>query len=651
MILIHDSFSEAYRCPVGALPTNSSLRLRVCVRDEPPSCRINLLTWSGGEARYPMRRTGEQDGMGCYEVSLPVGPSPCLLWYRFEADTGVEVRAYGAPADRLDDQAIPDREDGYQVTVYDAGFDTPHWVRHGVAYQIMTDRFFRGVGTEALLHSKDFLPGITLHDAWDEVPGYIRGCWQGTGNEDFYGGNLEGIRQKLPYLRDLGITVLYLNPIFEARSCHKYDTADYSRIDPMFGIRDDLCRLCHEARQMGMRVILDGVFSHVGDDSIYFNRLGTYGSRTGAFRNRRSPCYKWFSFSRWPDDYDCWWNLHSLPNVNEMDPDFREYILNGKNAIIHRWQRCGTSGWRLDAIEELPLPFLRELRREVKGLDPDAIVLGEIWQDASRAMHNDELRCYVLGDTLDSVVNYPLRDALIRFLLFRTDVAHSVREMMTLQQNYPQVVFYSLMNVLGTHDLPRILNILAGSEWNNPPDPEEGLRQLSAEERRVGLLREGLMLRYILSLPGMPCVYYGDEAAIAGAQDPFCRSTFPWGQEDVSMQGFYRRLISMRHDHPVLRTGTCRFLSPAEDILAVCRDTRNGLDAFGDPLGDEFSLTCINRSAFAVNMVISSRDVHGVLRLTSDDGEVFTASEDGFCISLGGLQGITLFGAAGKRPE
>lgn len=278
-------------------------------------------------------------------------------------------------------------------------------------------------------------------------------------------------------------------------------------------------------------------------------------------------------------------------------------------------------------------------------------MLGELWQDASCAMHNDEQRCYVLGDMLDSATNYPLRDVLIRFLLFQTDACHSVRTLMTLQQNYPPIVFYSMMNMLGTHDQPRIVNILSGCDWNSPPAPEEGLKQLSAEKRMVGLLRERLMLRYILSLPGMPCVYYGDEAAAEGAQDPFCRGAFPWGREDLSMQAFYRHMISMRHSHPVLRTGTCRFLSPAEDILAVCRDIQDGLDAFGEPLPDAFSLTCINRSALAADLFIPSEDVHGVSRLTSDTGEVFIPSGDGFHIRLAALQGITLFNTSGENPE
>ena len=179
-------------------------------------------------------------------------------------------------------------------------------------------------------------------------------------------GDIPGIIQRLDYLQKLGVDAIWLSPVCRSpQDDYGYDISDYQDIDPMFGTRNDLCQLCREAREMGMRVILDGVFSHVGEDSIYFNRFGTYGRRTGAFRSRRSPYYKWFSFSQWPDSYECWYNIHSLPNVNEMDADFRKLILNGKNAIIHRWQRCGTSGWRVDAVEELPLPFLRELRQSV----------------------------------------------------------------------------------------------------------------------------------------------------------------------------------------------------------------------------------------------------------------------------------------------
>ena len=651
MILIHDSFSEAFRFPSGALPTGSSLTLRVNVRQAPDPCVITLLTWSPQEARYPMLCRGETEpGVITYEAEISVGSSPCLLWYRFEAVANGEWHSYGAAGDGLGGLAVIDRDDSFLVTVYDCDFVTPRWARYGVAYQIMPDRFFRGEATEDLLYRKSELSGITRHDSWDEVPGYIHGAWQLTGNKDFFGGNLEGIRQKLPYLHDLGITVLYLTPIFDARSNHKYDTADYTRIDPMFGTEEDLRRLCLEAEELGIRILLDGVFSHVGEDSVYFNRLGTYGETTGAFRSQSSPYYKWFHFHEWPYNYDAWIGSHSLPCVNEMDPEFREFILTSEDSVIRRWQSLGTSGWRLDAIEELPLAFLKEFRREVKKLDPEALVLGELWQNAARAVHRNELRCYVQGDILDSVINYPLREALVKFLLFETEAAQCLRVLKTLQQNYPPVLYYSLMNMLSTHDLPRILNTLAGRPWNNPPRPEEGLKTLSAEERMTGLLRERMMVRFILSLPGMPCIYYGDEAGKEGSADPFCRGTFPWGKEDRAMQDFYRSMIAMRHDHPVLKTGTCSFHALSEQVLAVVRGSRNGLDVFGDPLGQQAAITCINRSAQPARIFIPQKEILGLFRLVSGEGETYTASQHGFEITLPAMTGITLFGMREDQP-
>ncbi len=644
MILIHDSLSEDYRSPVGAVPTDAFLLLHLQIQDEPPGCQVTLRVFSPEESSYPMRRLGVRSGRVHYEVRIGVGSVPRLLWYRFEIRSDHGVVSLGAPGDGLGGNAVTGREDCFQVTVYDADYDTPHWIRESVAYQIMPDRFFRGEGTEALLSKKENLPSVHRHASWDEIPGYIDGAWGGGNCNDFFGGNLEGIRQKLPYLQSLGVTVIYLNPIFDARSNHKYDTSDYTRVDPMFGTEEDFERLCRDAREMGMRIMLDGVFSHVGDDSIYFNRFGTHGKNTGAAQSRRSPYSKWFNFSHWPDSYDCWWGFKSLPNVNEMDPDFRKFILSGKDSVVRHWLRCGASGWRLDVTDELPMPFLRELRREVKGEDPDAIVLGEVWEDASHKTAYNELRSYVLGDTLDSVMNYPLREVLINYLLSRISAVQAVRILLTLQQNYPPAFFYSLMNLLGSHDRPRILNILGDNDGHDLPQAQQGLLRLSEEERMVGLLREHLMLRYILSIPGMPCVYYGDEAAMSGAQDPFCRGTFPWGREDLQLQEFYRRLISLRHSHPVLKTGTCRFFAPNDDILAVFRDTCQGLDAFGSPLPPEFAVTFLNRSMHPVDLYIPGQDVHGAGQLTSDTGKVFTPVGGAFQITLPALQGITLFG-------
>lgn len=643
MVLKHHTLNPFDRKPQGAVATGGQVRLRLTVEDEQAPVELFLRVWNGDERRYPMRPLGLKDGRMIYEAQIGVGDKPRLLWYRFECEYKGEHVVLGAPGDHTGcGEGVMGSEESFQLTVYDAAYDTPAWMRDGVMYQIMVDRFCHGEGTDALMHAKDG-QNIILHEDWNEMP-FLNIAENGDNfANDFFGGNLEGVRQKLPYLKQLGVSVLYFNPIFCARTNHKYDTSDYRRVDPMFGDEQALTRLCKEAEALGMRVMLDGVFSHVGDDSLYFNRRGTYGEHVGAYRDPDSPYYKWFTFRHWPDDYECWWGFKTLPNVNEMDEDYRRFILEDDDSVVRHWVRKGTSGWRLDVADELPMPFLRELRRQVKGVSRDAAVLGEVWEDASHKVAYGQMRSYVLGDTLDSVMNYPLRDALIAFLMAQKDAAAVAKELSSLAQNYPKPFLYALMNLMGSHDRPRILNVLAGNDGSDIPRSQRAGHRLSQEERMIGALREQLMLRFVFSVPGMPCIYYGDEAGVEGCADPFCRRTYPWGREDQDMLARYKAMAAMRNGHPVLKTGECAYIAPCSAVLGVIRKNENGKDAFGKKAENACAVTLINRSAREVVVYLTSADVSGAQTLVSDDGQIFTARSGAFSVKIKGLQGMTMF--------
>ena len=644
MILQHNTTDAFYRSPQGALTAGAQVRLRVAALGPGEPDSVKLRTWDGTEQVYPMRPLGAKDGKRFYEVQIEVSDKPCLFWYRFESTTGGVKEVLGAPDDSGCGEGCMGGPVDFQITVYDPDYKTPEWMYDGVMYQIMVDRFFHGEGTDALLHAKDaYDKKIERHENWNEMP-WLNVSENGDNfAHDFFGGNLEGVRQKLPYLKELGVSVIYFNPIFTARTNHKYDTGDYMQVDPMFGDEAKLRQLCEEAKAMGIRIMLDGVFSHVGSDSVYFNRRGTHGEKVGAYRDPDSPYRKWFTFKNWPEDYECWWGFRTLPNVNEMDEDYRRYILSGEDSVVKHWVRQGTSGWRLDVADELPMEFLRELRREVKAVNQDAAVLGEVWEDASHKVSYGTMRSYVLGDTLDSVMNYPLREALIAFLMGRKTAGAVERDLSALNQNYPRPFLYALMNMMGSHDRPRIINVLAGNDGNDIPRDKRALHQLSQEERMIGTLRERMMLRMMISVPGMPCVYYADEAGMEGCADPFCRRTYPWGNEDKQLLAYYRGMIAMRGANTALRTGECRYIAPCDDVLGVIRTISGGIDALGRRAKDACVVTMINRSARPVTVYLTSDELMGAWEIISDRDEVHTARAGAFSVTVAGMHGVTYF--------
>ena len=557
----HDSRDPLYRTPSGARPTGSDVILR-CRADDARAVTLRLW-WDDGEIRRPM--TASPRGAGLFEIRLTLPEQSGLLWYYFIVDFDGETRLYGNADDRLGGEGrLYDHEPpSFQLTVYDEEFDTPRWMREGLLYQIMPDRF--------AARGKNAPEAGWLHEKWDEPPAiHVDPSTHDNRADDFFGGNFRGVMDRLDYLKELGVTAIYFNPIFRARSNHKYDTGDYETIDPSFGTREDFEALCERARAVGIRILLDGVFSHTGSDSRYFNRLGRYDS-LGAYQSMESPYAPWYRFKRWPDEYDCWWGFETLPTVNKSDESYRRYILTGENAIVKRWLRRGASGWRLDVADELPVPFLRTLRKSVKSVDPDAAVLGEVWEDASNKVAYGQLRCYCLGDTLDSVMNYPLREGLIGFLLGEIDAYALKRRLDALYENYPAPFAAALMNLLGSHDKARVINRLSGAEPENRPREQRVFTLLSDAEYERGKRRFIKAWRFLCAMPGMPCLYYGDEAGAQGGDDPFCRGTYPWGHEDRALMEEIKRVNHARLKSRAAQNGSLELIAPDADTLTVVR--------------------------------------------------------------------------------
>ena len=588
---VYNSRSPLCRAPVGAVPSGTVVRFRVYPESYRFPVRGYIVLWTDGRTPRSVRMThhGRFEDREVFEVDIPTEDYAGIVFYFFRFENEGGSFCYGARIGRTGGEAefsASFSPNPYQLTVYSpaSAAAAPEWFGDGVSYQIFPDRFAR---SGAPLSPDDVLADGTsmssrqrIARAWgddpDPSPELFDGRMQVT-NRDFFGGNLAGITEKLDYLASLGVTTIYMNPIFEAFSNHRYDTADYEHVDPLLGTEETLGTLCREAHARGMRVLLDGVFNHTGSDSRYFNRLGRYGDG-GAFQSKESPYYKWYHFTKWPRSYESWWGMDSLPAVNENDPGYREYIA-GENGIIRRWLRAGADGWRLDVADELPDSFIAEIKRAALAEKPDAFVIGEVWEDASSKISYSVRRKYILGvdgsPALDAVMGYVFRTAALRYR--KGGSAADFRdEMEDLRENYPPYATHNSMNILGTHDTPRILTLLGTPDevWEGPKETRAKLVCAPEDRpRAVRLLKVAAALQFCY--PGSPTVYYGDEAGIEGSEDPYSRRTFPWGKEDGGILAHYRLLGDARRRYEALRRGSIEYLAADGGLLAFRREVKD----------------------------------------------------------------------------
>lgn len=533
--------NDFFKSVVGAVAENERFGIRLQLNQVVAPTKVTLVIYSddnSSKQEYVMYKDASGDGFDNYiaDVSLKKG----LYWYYFVMD-GVDYERYIGVDDNKQPCFYYDNVHPYQLSVYRSQYKTPAWLNKGVMYQIMTDRFCQ-VGKTLPTEDK-------IMRNWGEQP-YFRDSDGVVRNRDFFGGNLKGIISKLPYLQSLNVKTLYLNPIFKAYSNHKYDTEDYEMIDPMFGTIQDFENLCTEADKLCIKVILDGVFNHVGSSSKYFNKEGKYEG--GAFNDEKSPYRDWFNI--FPDGgYECWWNFVSLPRINARSKSAQKYFC-GKDGIVERWLKSGASGWRLDVVDEIDDCMLDKIVYAAKKAKPDAAIIGEVWEDASNKVDYGVRRHYLDGSQLDSVMNYPLMNAIIDFVRYGNErnLSNVVFEIIN---NYPASVRNNLMNILSTHDTIRILTNLAGNRLDNAPKEVMALAKLNDDQYRQGckLLKLAAVLQYTMF--GFPCVFYGDEVGVEGYKDPFCRACYPWGKENKLLLDFYKRLGELRN-MPVFAEGS-----------------------------------------------------------------------------------------------
>lgn len=574
----------------------------------PRSCQtvhveVRLLREDGKPyLNVPMAKTAATELYETWTAAFALD-DPDLYFYFFQITTKNESFRL---LKQGDDTNMEDG-DWWQISVIAEEFAVPSALEGAVMYQIFPDRFAKS--GQADLHDK--LQPYWIHSNTHDIPVWQPNERGEVTNNDFFGGNFAGMCEKLDYLHDLGVEVLYLNPIFMAWSTHRYDTYDYARIDPMLGTEDDFRHFCNEAHERGMKVILDGVFSHVGDRSPYFQ---------SAISDPNSPYRSWFQFQHYPDRYTSWWGITTLPCVNKMDPAFLDYLIDGPYSIAARWLMAGADGWRLDVVDELPDEFVLRLRRRIRQVKPSAILIGEVWEDASNKIAYDRRRRYFVDNELDGVMNYPLQKAILRYVRRENDGAEFGQQVMTLAENYPPHVLNACMNLLSTHDTARAINALL--------DPHDGSRDdlarrhFSPDQIIWGkeLLRTAAFLQF--TLPGAPCIYYGDEAGMTGYRDPFNRGFYPWGEEDTNLQAFYRALARLKRENPALKTGRVEFITASNGRVQFLRQSAG-----------QTAMVFCNASREPWRVQYAGKLLFGG-KLQAYTPEAVTLGENGFCVMV-----------------
>lgn len=557
----YNSWISDYKNPFGAVQHEEKVTFQMDIHENQvieAQFIIRKENGSQGEEKYQMKDTGDNRFSCIYTPHEGKGLYFYYFSVKWKDDHGGELTAYwGASAVKGEGRLYQEQHEviPYQLTCFEKEEQTPDWYREAVFYQIFPDRFYNGNQDGKVNKPKrnSFIYGDTR-----DTPMYVRGSKGEILRWDFYGGNLEGIRQKIPYLKDLGINAIYLNPIFQAASNHRYDTADYMKVDPMLGDEALFREIMEDLHEEGIHVILDGVFSHVGRNSIYFNYDGTYGEDKGAYRNLDSPYYPWFSFSEYPDKYASWWGIDDLPEVDKSNKEFQDYIYQDDNSVIDKWSRLGVDGWRLDVADELPDEFISGIRHKLDQY-PEKVLIGEVWEDASNKIAYEKRRQYILGNHLHGVMNYPFRNTVLDLLQLEKSPQELCQRLTQLHENYPKDVLFNNLNNIGTHDTKRIYTFLG--------EDKERLK---------------LALSFLLIAPGIPCIYYGDEAGLTGEQDPDNRKFFPWEDMDTDIFKHCQKWIAERKQNNTLKYGDF-VLFHTDDVLGMLRFT-----------DDEYTIYIIN---------------------------------------------------------
>lgn len=526
-----------------------------------------------------MRFEKSENGFSVYTADY-VFDAAGIYYYRFEMRNrdGVWYYGRGENGESVCGENLPE----WQLTVYKSSYKTPDFAKGNIIYHIFVDRFNRADGVKTKRKYR-------LHESFSESPEVVSADGKYYA-DDFFGGNFNGIREKLDYLEELGVGIIYLSPIFKAYSNHRYDTGDYLKVDELLGTEDDFKRLLDAAHEKGMKIILDGVFNHSGADSLYFNKFGTYDS-LGAYQSKSSPYYDWYYFKKFPDEYACWWGCDNVPDLNKSNKDYRALVF-GKNGVVEKWQKLGADGWRLDVVDELPIDFVNLLIKKIKSVNKDALVIGEVWEDASTKVSYGELRPYLLGDQLDGTMNYPFMNAIIAYVRdgdekFFKDTVQSILE------NYPKETVYCLMNSLGTHDTVRIINALSDVRAHGWSKTHKlGYKLPDSEYEKA---KKKLYLASVLqfTLPGIPSIFYGDEAGLQGFDDPINRRPYPWGSEDKEILDHYKKLGRIRRENRAVFSGGFNM-----------RD-ENGLVAYERAGGDDEILIAVNAGADDKTLIIN----------------------------------------------
>jgi glycosidase len=639
----HNSRDDLYRVPSGAVTTGTPVILRFrTFKDDVSLVTVRLWnTRAGVQTLLLMEKVATTDdepyGYDFWQTTIPAQLVPTVLYYRFIVRDGADEDFYedddlfdGAWGMTYDES--PDYS--FQIDVYQPDFETPAWMKNAVIYQIFPDRFYNGnPKNDASFSDPTVYENPILEMMWDDLPeGYCRAyvdydCLEGPMGRDFFGGDLQGVIDKLDYLEELGVTAIYFNPIFEAPSNHLYDTTDYFKIDPYFGSMGTFQKLVNQAEKRGIRIILDGVFNHTSSDSVYLDRYSRYPT-VGAFESMDSPYYDWYTFYEWPESYNSWWGFDSLPVLTEIPP-VREFIYGtADRSVALWWLEHQAGGWRLDVAPDKSHDFWNGFRQSVKTYYPDTVIIGEIWDDASD---------WILGDELDTTMNYRFRRTLLGFLnggindpnqgYIRSLSPDEFDSMLqSIKEDYPAPAFESTMNLVGTHDTQRILWALTPGA-RNPAEKENDLANLTQ-----GKEKQKLLAILQMTLPGAPTIYYGDEVGLTGDTDPDDRRTFPWDNIDADMLAHYQLLTGVRNENSCLRTGSF-------DRLYTHNDA--GVYAYGRKDNTGAGVVAVNRGNDPHNMAI---DLSGYI----PDGTILTDVLNGGTYPVtGGMVNLEVLAAWG----